>query len=147
MSAAAAMIRWTHRVKFLFLLPGRAVGAGFTVFPLGYSLFLAFHQVDRQVVVTGREKVPVLDADGNPVLKSDGTPRTQTNVIRELQTPSPGAGSPISPAPSATRKCASAVRVTAIFVVAAVTVEIGSAWRSPCCSTASSTAGRSCARS
>ena len=46
------MIRWTHKVKFLFLLPAVLWVLTFTIFPLGYSLFLAFHHVDRQVVIT-----------------------------------------------------------------------------------------------
>ena len=80
------MIRWTSRVKFLFLLPAVLWVLAFTVFPLGYSLYLSFHDVERKVVITGREQVPVLDDAGNPVLKRDGTPRTRTVVNRELQT-------------------------------------------------------------
>ena len=51
----------------------------FTVFPLGYSLFISFHKVDRKMR-GDRHARPCrcVDAAGNPVLKSDGKPRTQT---------------------------------------------------------------------
>ena len=72
------MIRWTKPVKFVFLLPAVFWVLAFTVFPLGYSLYISFHDVDRKVVVTGREKVPVLNEAGEPVLKKSGEPRTKT---------------------------------------------------------------------
>jgi multiple sugar transport system permease protein len=119
------MIRWTSRVKFLFLLPAVVWVLTFTIFPLGYSLFLAFHNVDRKVVITGREQVAVLGPDGQPVLKSDGTPRTRTNVMRELQTTFTWSGLDHFVRAFGDEEVQSAVRVTTIFVVAAVSVELG----------------------
>jgi multiple sugar transport system permease protein len=118
------MSLWTSRVKFLFLLPAVLWVLTFTIFPLGYSLFLAFHQVDRQVVITGREQVPVLDRDGNPVLKPNGEPRTRTQVTRELQTTFTWAGLANFARAFGDEEVHSAVRVTAIFVVAAVATEV-----------------------
>jgi multiple sugar transport system permease protein len=118
------MIRWTSRVKFLFLLPAVVWVLAFTIFPLGYSLYLSFHRVDRQVVVTGREQVPVLDSAGNPVLMPDGRPRMRTQVARELRTTFTWNNFENYVRAFGDAEVASAVRVTAIFVVGAVTVEI-----------------------
>ena len=115
---------WTSRIKFVFLLPAVLWVLTFTVFPLGYSLFLSFHQVDRQVTITGREQVPMLDAAGNPVLRSDGTPRTRTEVQRELVTTFTWNGLGHFARAFADAEVRSAVRVTAIFVVAGVGTQI-----------------------
>ncbi len=126
------MIRWTGRVKFLFLLPAVLWVLSFTVFPLGYSLYLSLHEVERKVVITGREKVPVLKADGTPVLKADGTPRTRTKVIRELQTTFTWNSFANYLRAFRDEEVKEAVRVTVIFTVVAVGTEIllglGLAW-------------------
>jgi multiple sugar transport system permease protein len=118
------MIRWTSRVKFLFLLPAVLWVLAFTVFPLGYSLYLSFHNVERKVEITGREQVPVLDREGNPVLKRDGTPRTRTVVSRELRTTFTWNGLANFARAFSDAEVHSAVRVTAIFVIAAVATEV-----------------------
>ena len=115
---------WTSRVKFIFLLPAVLWVLTFTVFPLGYSLVLSFHQVDRQVTITGREQVPMLDAAGNPVLRSDGTPRTRTEVQRKLQTTFTWNGFANYARAFGDAEVWSAVRVTAIFVIAGVATQI-----------------------
>ncbi len=126
------MIRWTGRIKFLFLLPAVLWVLSFTVFPLGYSLYLSLHEVERKVVITGREKVPVLKSDGTPVLKADGTPRTRTKVIRELQTSFTWNNFANYLRAFRDEEVREAVRVTVIFTVAAVGIEIllglGLAW-------------------
>ena len=118
------MIRWTKPVKFVFLLPAVFWVLAFTVFPLGYSLYISFHDVDRKVVVTGREKVPVLDEAGEPVLKKSGEPRTKTVVHRELQTNFTWNGFASFIRAFGDEEVGSAVKVTAIFVFTAVTLEI-----------------------
>ena len=118
------MIRWTSRIKFLFLLPAVLWVLAFTVFPLGYSLYLSFHDVDRKVVISGREQVPVVDAAGNVVLKRDGTPRTRTVVNRELQTTFTWNGFASFARAFRDAEVHMAVQVTAIFVIAAVATEI-----------------------
>src|SRR5690554_4497013 len=115
------MIRWTSRIKFLFLLPAVLWVLVFTIFPLAYSLYLSFHHVDRQVVITGREQVPVVDDSGNVVLKRDGTPRTRTVVNRELQTTFTWAGLANFARAFGDAELHKAVQVTTIYVVAAVT--------------------------
>jgi multiple sugar transport system permease protein len=118
------MIRWTNRVKFLFLLPAVLWVLIFTIFPLVYSLYLSAHDVDRKVVITGREQVPMLDNAGNTVLKRDGTPRTRTVVNRELQTTFTWNGFANYSRAFFDAEVQKAVQVTAIFVVAAVATEI-----------------------
>jgi multiple sugar transport system permease protein len=118
------MIRWTSRIKFLFLLPAVLWVLTFTIFPLAYSLYLSFHDVERKVVISGREQVPVVDDAGNVVLKRDGTPRTRTVVNRELQTTFTWNGFANFARAFFDEEVHSAVRVTAIFVIAAVATEI-----------------------
>jgi multiple sugar transport system permease protein len=96
----------------------------FTIFPLGYSLVLSFSHVEREVVIGGREQVPVLDKAGNPVLKPNGEPRTRTVVQRELQTTFTFAGLDNFTRAFRDAEVANSVRITAIFVLAAVASEI-----------------------
>jgi multiple sugar transport system permease protein len=117
-------MRWTSRVKFLFLLPAVLWVLLFTIFPLGYSLVLSLHKVDREVVISGREQVPVVDRDGNPVLKPNGEARTRTVVHRELQTTFTWIGLQNFLRAFGDAEVRSAARVTAIFVGAAVAAEI-----------------------
>lgn len=77
-------MRWSGKVGTLFLLPAVIWVLVFTIFPLGYSLYLSLHNVTSKVEVVGREETVVVDDQGNPVLKPDGEPRTRTEVIREL---------------------------------------------------------------
>jgi ABC-type sugar transport system permease subunit len=49
-------MRWTGKIRFLLLLPAVIWVLAFTVFPLGYSLYLAFFKIESKVEVV-REKV------------------------------------------------------------------------------------------
>jgi multiple sugar transport system permease protein len=118
------MTIWTSRVKFIFLLPAVLWVLTFTVFPLVYSLFLSFHHVERQVVISGREQVPMLDREGNPVLRSDGTPRSRTVVNRDLQTTFTWNGFANYLRAFGDEEVHRAVRVTVIFVVVGVATEL-----------------------
>ena len=118
------MIRWTGRVKFVFLLPAVFWVLIFTAFPLGYSLVLSLNDVEQKVVITGREKVPVLDQAGDPVLRADGEPRTKTVVHREAQTNFTWNGGAHYGRAFRDQEVADAAWVTAIFVSVGVTVEI-----------------------
>jgi multiple sugar transport system permease protein len=117
-------MRWTSRIKFLFLMPAVLWVLVFTIFPLGYSLYLAFHQVEREVVISGREQVPVLDDAGQPILKKNGEPRTKTVVHRELQTTFTWNGLANFARAFRDEEVKNAVRVTAIFVIAGVIIEV-----------------------
>ncbi len=116
-------MRWSSRVRFLFLLPAVFWVLTFTVFPLGYSLYLAFFKLETKVEVT-REKVAVLDEDGNPVLLSSGKPKTKNVVHKNSVTTSEFVGAFNFKRIFSDPQVASAVRVTLIFVVAAVSIEL-----------------------
>jgi multiple sugar transport system permease protein len=74
-------MRWKNRIRFLFLAPAVIWVLAFTVFPLLYSLTIAFYKVEQRVEVQ-RVREPVLDAAGQPVLDSQGRPRTRNVVQR-----------------------------------------------------------------
>lgn len=77
-------MRWTHRIRFLFLMPAVVWVLVFTIFPLGYTIYLAFYKVEQKTEVV-RLKEPVVDDAGQPVLNADGTPKTK-NVVQKIQT-------------------------------------------------------------
>lgn len=112
-----------NRAKFLFLLPAVLWVLTFTVFPLGYSLAISFASVENKVEVS-REKVPVLDDDGNPVLSRTGKPRTRTVITREPISTWTFQGGKNFARLFRDDQTGSAVRVTTIFVLVAVTIQI-----------------------
>jgi multiple sugar transport system permease protein len=77
-------LRWTSRIRLLFLLPAVLWVLLFTIFPLGYSLYLAFFKIEQTTEVV-RLKAPILDEQGKPVLDEGGVPRTK-NVVQKIQT-------------------------------------------------------------
>jgi len=116
-------MRWTSPVRLVFLLPAVLWVLAFTVFPLGYSLYLAFFKIESKVEVT-RERVPVLDEQGEPVLLSSGQPRTRTIVHREQVDTSEFVGGFNFQRLLDDPQVATAIRVTAIFVLIAVPAEL-----------------------
>jgi multiple sugar transport system permease protein len=116
-------MRWTSPVRLVFLLPAVIWVLAFTVFPLGYSLYLAFFKIESKVEVT-REKVPVLDEQGEPVLLNSGKPRTRTIVHREQVDTSEFVGGFNFQRLLDDPQVATAIRVTATFVLIAVPVEL-----------------------
>jgi multiple sugar transport system permease protein len=116
-------MRWTSPVRLVFLLPAVAWVLAFTVFPLGYSLYLAFFKIESKVEVT-REKVPVLDEQGEPVLTSSGQPRTRNIVHKNQVTTSEFVGSFNFERLFHDPQVATAIWVTAVFVLIAVPAEL-----------------------
>ena len=116
-------MRWTSPVRLVFLLPAVAWVLAFTVFPLGYSLYLAFFKIESKVEVT-REKVPVLDEQGEPVLTSAGQPRTRNIVHKNQVTTSEFVGSFNFERLFHDPQVATAIWVTAVFVLIAVPAEL-----------------------
>lgn len=116
-------MRWTSRIRFLFLLPAVLWVLAFTVFPLGYSLYLAFMKLESQVEVT-RERVPVLDDAGNPVLSGSGEPRMRTVMVREQVDSWSWVGGHNFQRLFNDPQVATAVRVTAVFVLVAVPTQL-----------------------
>ncbi len=116
-------MRWSGRVRYVFLLPAVIWVLAFTVFPLGYSLTLAFFKIESKMEVQ-REKVPVLDEDGNQVFTSTGRPRTRTIVHREQTTISTFVGSENFERLARDKQVWTAVRVTITFVLVAVPLQL-----------------------
>jgi multiple sugar transport system permease protein len=116
-------MRWTGRIRFVFLLPAVVWVLAFTVFPLGYSLYLAFFQIESKVEVT-RERVPVLDDDGKPVLLSSGKPKMENIVHRNQVTTSTFVGWFNFERLFSDPQVATAVWVTTVFVLVAVPTQL-----------------------
>ena len=116
-------MRWTSRVRFLFLMPAVVWVLAFTVFPLGYSLYIAFNKIDQKVEIT-REKVPVLDENGDPVIQANGKPRMRNIVHRNEVTTTEFVGGFNFKRLFNDPQVWSAVKVTAIFVGVAVPMQL-----------------------
>ncbi|MEO1090209.1 MAG: sugar ABC transporter permease [Pseudomonadota bacterium] len=116
-------MRWTGRIRLLFLLPAVIWVLAFTIFPLGYSLYASFHKIESTTAVE-RVQVPRLNADGSPSLRADGTPRMRTEVQRENVTTWTWVGGENFARVFRDQQVREAVRVTLIFVVAAVSIEV-----------------------
>lgn len=116
-------MRWTSRIRFVFLLPAVIWVLAFTVFPLGYSLYLAFFKIEERVEIT-RERVPMLDEAGEPVLDTQGNPRTRSVVHRDKVNTASFIGLTNFQRMFNDSQLASAVRVTTIFVLTAVPIQL-----------------------
>ncbi len=116
-------MRWTGKIRFLFLAPAVIWVLAFTVFPLGYSLYLAFYKIEQKVEVK-REKQPMLDAAGQPVLDDAGQPRTKNVVIKEQVNTATFIGLDNFKRLLTDTQVHEAVRVTLTFVLIAVPLEL-----------------------
>ncbi|MGD9507676.1 MAG: carbohydrate ABC transporter permease [Geminicoccaceae bacterium] len=116
-------MRWTSRVRLLFLMPAVLWVLAFTIVPLVYSLYTAFHNVTNETVVN-RLEVPRLDKDGKPSLKPDGTPRMKTEVVRETVTKWEFVGLNNFARIFGDAVVWEAVKVTALFVAVGVSVQM-----------------------
>ncbi len=116
-------MRWLSRIRFAFLMPAVIWILVFTIFPLGYSLYLAFFKLEQKVEIT-RVKEPILDAQGKAALDDQGQPRTK-NVVKKVQTStSTFVGGFNFERLFTDPQVREAVRVTATFVLIAVPTEL-----------------------
>ena len=99
------------------------MGAGFYRIPLVYSLYLAFFNVESKVQIT-RERVAVVDDQGQPVLLNSGRPKMQTLIHKEHVSVSEFVGVDNFRRMFGDPQVLSAVKVTAIFVGAAVPLQL-----------------------
>ena len=116
-------MRWTGKIRLLFLAPAVIWVLAFTVFPLGYSLYLAFYKIEQKVEVT-REKEVIVDDEGNPVLDENGQPRTKTVVKKQQVNISTFIGVDNFKRMFGDPQVGEAIRVTLLFVLIAVPLEL-----------------------
>jgi len=116
-------MRWTSRVKLLFLAPAVVWVLVFTIFPLVYSLYISVYNVETKMQVK-QDKVPVLDAAGKPVLNANGQPQTRIQVTRQNVTTYKYNGFANYARLFKDANLTTAIGVTFIFVIVAVPAEI-----------------------
>ena len=116
-------MRWTSRARFLFLAPAVVWVLAFTVFPLGYSLYIAFLKIDSKTEIT-RERLPVFDEAGNPVMLANGKQRMRTIIHKEQKTTTTFEGLKNFRRLFKDSQVATAVRITLTFIVSTVSIEL-----------------------
>ena len=116
-------MRWTSKARFLFLAPAVLWVLAFTVFPLGYSLYIAFLKVDSKTEIT-RERVPVFDDDGNPVMLANGKQRMHTIIHKEQKTTTTFQGLQNFRRMFKDSQVATATRITLTFILSSVSIEL-----------------------
>lgn len=116
-------MRWTSKARFLFLAPAVLWVLAFTVFPLGYSLYIAFLKIDSRTEIT-RERVPVFDDDGNPVILANGKQRMRTIIHKEQQTTTTFQGLQNFRRMFKDSQVATATRITLTFILSSVSIEL-----------------------
>ncbi len=116
-------MRWTSKARFLFLAPAVLWVLAFTVFPLGYSLYIAFLKIDSKTEIT-RERVPMVDKDGNPVMLANGKQRMRTIIHKEQKTTTTFQGLQNFRRMFKDSQVATATRVTLTFILSSVSIEL-----------------------
>ena len=116
-------MRWTSKARFLFLAPAVLWVLAFTVFPLGYSLYIAFLKVDSKTEIT-RERVPVFDEEGNPVMLANGKQRMRTIIHKEQKTTTTFQGLQNFRRMFKDSQVATATRITLTFILSSVSIEL-----------------------
>ena len=116
-------MRWNSRIRFLFLMPAVVWVLAFTVFPLVYSLAIAFYKIEQRVEVK-RTREPVLNEQGQPVLDPQGQPRTRSVVQREQVTTWSWIGGTNFQRLLTDPQVREAIRVSLVFVLIAVPLQL-----------------------
>ena len=116
-------MRWTSKARFLFLAPAVVWVLAFTVFPLGYSLYIAFLKIDSKTEIT-RERIPVFDEAGNPVMLANGKQRMRTVIHKEHKTTTTFEGLKNFRRLFKDSQVATSVRITLTFIVSTVSIEL-----------------------
>ena len=116
-------MRWTSKARFLFLAPAVIWVLAFTVFPLGYSLYIAFLKIDSKTEIT-RERVPMVDKDGNPIMLANGKQRMKTIIHKEQKTTTTFQGLENFRRMFKDSQVATATRVTLTFILSSVSIEL-----------------------
>ena len=116
-------MRWTSKARFLFLAPAVVWVLAFTVFPLGYSLYIAFLKIDSKTEIT-RERVPMFDDAGDPIMLANGKQRMRTIIHKEQKNTTTFEGLKNFQRIFKDRQVATSVRITLTFILSSVSIEL-----------------------
>ena len=116
-------MRWTSRARFLFLAPAVVWVLAFTVFPLGYSLYIAFLKIESKTEIT-RERVPMFDEEGAPVMLANGKQRMRTIIHKEQVSTTTFEGLKNFRRIFKDPQVGTSVRITLTFILSSVGIEL-----------------------
>lgn len=116
-------MRWTSRARFLFLAPAVVWVLAFTVFPLGYSLYIAFLKIESKTEIT-RERVPMFDEEGAPVMLANGKQRMRTIIHKEQVSTTTFEGLKNFRRIFNDPQVGTSVRITLTFILSSVGIEL-----------------------
>ena len=116
-------MRWTSKARFLFLAPAVVWVLAFTVFPLGYSLYIAFLKIDSKTEIT-RERVPMFNEEGEPIMLANGKQRMKTIIHKNQINTTTFLGLTNFRRIFNDPQVATSVRVTLTFIFSTVSIEL-----------------------
>ena len=116
-------MRWTSKARFLFLAPAVVWVLAFTVFPLGYSLYIAFLKIESKTEIT-RERVPMFNEEGEPIMLANGKQRMRTIIHKEQINTTTFLGLTNFRRIFNDPQVATSVRVTITFILSTVSIEL-----------------------
>ena len=116
-------MRWTSKARFLFLAPAVVWVLAFTVFPLGYSLYIAFLKIDSKTEIT-RERVPMFNEEGEPIMLANGKQRMKTIIHKNQVNTTTFLGLTNFRRIFNDPQVATSVRITITFILSTVSIEL-----------------------
>lgn len=116
-------MRWTSKARFLFLAPAVVWVLAFTVFPLGYSLYIAFLKIDSKTEIT-RERVPMFNDEGEPIMLANGKQRMKTIIHKNQVNTTTFLGLTNFRRIFNDPQVATSVRITLTFILSTVSIEL-----------------------
>ena len=116
-------MRWTSKARFLFLAPAVVWVLAFTVFPLGYSLYIAFLKIDSKTEIT-RERVPMFNEEGEPIMLANGKQRMKTIIHKNQINTTTFLGLTNFRRIFNDPQVATSVRITLTFILSTVSIEL-----------------------
>ena len=116
-------MRWTSKARFLFLAPAVVWVLAFTVFPLGYSLYIAFLKIESKTEIT-RERVPMFNEAGEPIMLANGKQRMKTIIHKNQINTTTFLGLTNFRRIFNDPQVATSVRVTLTFIFSTVSIEL-----------------------
>ena len=116
-------MRWTSKARFLFLAPAVVWVLAFTVFPLGYSLYIAFLKIESKTEIT-RERVPMFNEAGEPIMLANGKQRMKTIIHKNQINTTTFLGLTNFRRIFNDPQVATSVRITLTFIFSTVSIEL-----------------------